>query len=342
MTVLAVSRTGGGARRLHGVDRVAALLLAMGSPAAGRVLKHMDPFELRQVTKATASLGSVPASTIEQLVEEFAGHFTGGPDLLGAPNEAEQLLAGALPPEQVADILSDVLGSANHSMWDKLSNLPDAALNEYLAGEHPQMAAYVLSKINSSTAARLFLTMQRKQRNDLLRRMLGAGPITDAARRVVETTLNDDLLASAQRKAGAGVHARLADIINRFERDDVDDTIGVLAETRPKEAAILKNLLFQFEDVPTLSLRARAILFDKVPTERVIMALRGMPGEFRDTVLTSLASRARRMVEAELDSGAAVAAKDVAKARREIADTVLQLAARNEIELRSEEGGEAA
>lgn len=47
------------------------------------------------------------------------------------------------------------------------------------------------------------------------------------------------------------------------------------------------------------------------------------------------------MVEAELDSGAAVAAKDVAKTRREIADTVLQLAARNEIELRSEEGGEA-
>lgn len=342
MTVLAVSRTGGATRKLQGVERVAALLLAMGQPAAGRVLKHMDAFELRQVTRATASLGAVPATAIEQLVEEFAGHFTGGPDLLGAANEAEQLLAGALPPEQVADILSDVLGSANHSMWDKLSNLPDAALTDYLAGEHPQMAAYLLSKVNSATASRLIAAMPRAPRNELLQRMLGAGQVTDAARRIVEAALNDDLLVAAARKAGAGVHARIAEIMNRFERDEVEDAISSLKTSRPKEAAILKSMLFSFEDIPSLSLRARAVLFDKVSTERVILALRGMPTEFRDTVLSSLASRARRMVEAELESGAAVSPRDVNKARREIADTVLQLASRSEIELPSENDGEAA
>ena len=95
MSVVSVARLDGGARQLHGVERVAALLLAMGQPVAGRVLKHLDPDELRQVTRATAALGSVSAATIDMLIEDFAGHFSGGPDLLGAASEAKTSMAAA-------------------------------------------------------------------------------------------------------------------------------------------------------------------------------------------------------------------------------------------------------
>lgn len=339
MSVVSVSSLSSEARQLVGVDRVAALLLAMGQGAAARILKHLDAYELREITRATAALGSVPAPTIDTLIEDFAGHFSSGLDLLGAPSEAEQLLAGALPPEQVADILSDVLGSANHTMWEKLSNLPDATLNDFVVAEHPQTAAYLLSKLNSAAAARALAVMPREQRNDMLARMLGIGGVTEAARRLIETTLHDTLLVTASR-AGGGAPARMADIINRFDREAVDDAIASLSETRPKEAKALKAMLFSFEDIPSLSARARAVLFDKAPTERVILALRGASMEFRDIVLSSLASRARRMVEAELDGGATASKKDIDQARREIANMVLQLAAANEIELRSDDQGE--
>ena len=341
MSVVSVSRTAAQPRRLHGVERAAALLLALGQPVAGRVLKQLDADELRQVTRAAAALGAVPAAAIDGLIEDFAGHFTGGPDLLGAASEAEQLLAGALPPDEVADILSDVLGSANHSMWEKLSGLPEASLVEYLQGGHPQFCACVLLKLGPATAAKIAGALPRDLRNDVLRRMASARPMTDGARRIFEAALHDDLLVAGARTAGAGAPARMAEIINRFERADAEDVLSALEQTRPKDAQAIRGMLFSFEDIPSLSVRARATLFDKAPIDRVIMALRGAMPDFRDVVLSSLASRARRMVEAELDGGASASPRDVARARRELADLVLQLAARGEIELREDESAAA-
>jgi flagellar motor switch protein FliG len=113
----------------------------------------------------------------------------------------------------------------------------------------------------------------------------------------------------------------------------MEDVLQSLALARPKEVEILKKLLFSFDDMLKLSAKARATVFDKIPTERVVLALRGSQAEFRDAVLSSLTSRARRLVESELDDGSVVSPRDVAKARRAIADLVLDMVQRSEIEI---------
>jgi flagellar motor switch protein FliG len=125
----------------------------------------------------------------------------------------------------------------------------------------------------------------------------------------------------------------MAEIINKLEPEQMEDVVQSLTLTRPKEAEILRRLLFSFEDMLKLSTKARAIVFDKIPTERVVLALRGTEASFRDAVLSSLTSRARRLVESELEAGSDVSPRDIAKARRMIADLVLEMAQRNEIEL---------
>lgn len=115
-----------------------------------------------------------------------------------------------------------------------------------------------------------------------------------------------------------------------------------IGKTRPEDAKILKGLLFTFNDLPRLSDRARALLFDRASIDIVVMSLRGSDPDFRNAVLSSMPSRGRRLVEGELASGASAPARDVAKARKAIADIVLGMAARNEIELGAPPGEEAA
>ncbi|MBY0611504.1 MAG: flagellar motor switch protein FliG, partial [Beijerinckiaceae bacterium] len=119
---------------LRGPEKVAVLLLAMDTQLASGLLKQFDPQELREITRSAADLGSVPVAALERLIEEFAGSFSNGADLVGSANGAETLLAGALPPEQVSDIMADVLGSANLSIWERLSNVSEQQLCTYLAG----------------------------------------------------------------------------------------------------------------------------------------------------------------------------------------------------------------
>jgi flagellar motor switch protein FliG len=333
MSVTSTVRISAETRHLKGSDKVAALLLAMGKPVAGRLLKHFDPLELRQITKSASGLGAVPTPVLEALVEEFSAHFSTGIDLLGNAGEAEQLLTGAFPPEQVADILSDVLGSSNSGMWEKLASIPENIFAAYLAKEHPQTAAFILSKLSPSLAAKISAQLPRDFRNDTLRRMLALEPVQDSTLRSIEGVLQEDLLNAAARHTGASPHSRMANIINQLSPEEMEDVLQSLALAKPKEVEILRRLLFSFDDMLKLSVKARSTLFDKIPTERVVMALRGTEPEFRDAVLSSLTSRARRLVESELDDGSVVSPRDVAKARRFIADLVLEMAQRNEIEI---------
>jgi len=65
--------------------------------------------------------------------------------------------------------------------------------------------------------------------------------------------------------------------------------------------------------------------------------LKGTNAAFRDSILSSLAARARRIVDSERASAGPALQRDVLKARRTIADTALELPRGGEIELISSE-----
>ena len=152
---IAVTRPGSVERRtMNGPEKVAALLLAMGKPLASRLLKHFDPAELKLITRSAAALGAVSVQSLEALVEELAAQFSRGVDLHGTAAEVEHLLGGVLPPDQVADIMSDVLGNSNSSTWVRLSALPEKDLADFIAKEHPQTAALILTRLTPEAAAK--------------------------------------------------------------------------------------------------------------------------------------------------------------------------------------------
>lgn len=320
-------------RPLKGSEKVAALLLTMGKPAASRLLKHFDAIEIRQITRSAAELGSVSLDTVEALVEEFAEHFTGGQDLRSGVGEVRELLQGVLPPEQITDIMSEVLGSSNHVLWERISTMSETVLVTYLTDEHPQTAALILSKINAACAAKVMSLLPRDLRNGLMRRMVSLQAVAEPVLKLLEDKLHEDLLLAAARSGSGKPSTRIAEIINKMDREQTEDLLDSLAEDRPEDAAFLRGLVFNFEDIVKLTQRDRSVLMDKLPTERVVLALSGAGPEVRESILSSLGARARRLVENELNGGSAAPARDVAAARRMIADTVLDLAARGEIEL---------
>jgi flagellar motor switch protein FliG len=122
-------------------------------------------------------------------------------------------------------------------------------------------------------------------------------------------------------------------MLNKLEREESASIIAGVAAWRPEEATKLKQLIFTFDDIGKLSQAARLALFDKLQTEQVIAALRGMDPAIKEVALSSLGARARRMVEAELSSDKGVKTKDGDAARNAIASLVLAMAQRGELEL---------
>jgi len=330
------------ARKFGGAQKAAAILLAMGKPPATRLLKHFEPQELREVTRAAAQLGAVSMAALESLVEEFTSEFSAGANLLGDVGQAREMLTDAVPPEQVADIMSDVFGGNDGNVWKALSGVPESVLSAHLASEHPLTATFILSKLEPPLAAQIVTHLPREMRNEVLCAMISRPSISEEAQRVIEDAVRKDLATLAARASGLDNHTRIADIINNLEPLEARDVMQTLVAARPKEARIVMKMLFSFDDLPRLSQRARATLFDKLATDVVVLALRGTDAEFRDVVLSAMASRARRLVEAELATASNAPPPEVAKARKQIVDLVLKMAQRNEIEISPPESVEAA
>jgi flagellar motor switch protein FliG len=230
-----------------------------------------------------------------------------------------------------------VRGDKSKSVWPRLSQMPETPVSQFLSREHPQVAAFVLSKASPALAAAVLETLPPEMRNELMRRMLTLKHVMDVPLKLLENGLAEELLRKAARNSGQDIHARIADIINRMKRETMDEVFDVLNEYRPKEAEKVKALLFTFDDLVKLTPEAVMKVFDAVPPERTILALKGADSKLSDLILSSLGARNRRMIEQELASGVTPTQRDVLKARRAIADLVLQMAERGQIDLHPNE-----
>lgn len=324
-------------RVLDGAAKAAALLLAMGKPAAGRLLRHFDSAELKEITRAASELGPIAPHDLEGLIEEFAQEFSAGVSLTGTAQEVEKLLTGILPAEQISDIMSVVIGQAGASPWEKVAEAPEGLLVAFITREHPQVAAFILTRLSTETSAKVLGKLPDAHRNGLMRRMATMGAVSPIALRLVEGGLNEALSGPLAKSAAQDSNARLADILNRMEHEQIDAILGSLAETRPDTAKALQSLMFRFEDIIKLTPKSRMALFDGIPAERVVLALKGVEATFREMVLSAIASRARRMVEHELDNGDDPNPRAVQDARRFIAERVLEMSGRGDIEFNASE-----
>jgi flagellar motor switch protein FliG len=324
----------GGDRELTGPEKAAALLLIMGKPPAARLLKLFDQPDLQAVARAAAGLGVISAMTLDRLVDEFVADFSAGADLLGDAGQVKSLLADSLPPEQIANIFNSEPGERDEvDVWRALARAPEAAVIALLMAERPATATYILSKLDSSVVTKVIATLPRDRRNAALCGLVAPLDVTPLAARLIEEAVGSALKQAPKAAADVEGRSRLAGIINSLDPPEAEDAMRALEQARPKDAAIVKTMLFSFNDLPRLSERARALLFDRASIDIVVMALRGTDADFRDTVLSSMPSRGRRLVEGELSSGASAPPRDIARARKAIAEIVLGMASRNEIEL---------
>ena len=327
--MVAMSRARAPSGALTGTEKVAVLLLALGKTRAAKLLKKFDPEELKLLTRSAADLRPVRMSDLETLVEEFAQTFSNGVGFAGTVTEVKNLLSGVMTEEQFAQVMAEA-PTREEPVWERISALNADTLRSYLGKEHPQTVAFILSRIDSGLAAKVISTFPADVRNGLLCRMVAIKGIGDDAVRGLESVLREDLVASSSSSSS---HVGIADILNRLDKAQSEDVLKSLAEVRPDEARAIKGMLFTFEDVAKLPQQARTVVFDQVPIEKLVTALRGINPELQATILSSLASRSRRMVEAELQGGAAPSQRDIAEARRTIVNTVLKMIAKGDIHI---------
>ena len=148
-------------------------MLALGEEQCGRLFALMHEDEIKEVSAAMAQLGPVRADVVERLCVDFAENIGDAGNLVGSFESTERLLHEvAAARTRVSQIMEEIRGPAGRTMWDKLGNVNEAVLANYLKNEYPQTVAVVLSKVKPDHAARVLSLLPESFAMEVVMRML--------------------------------------------------------------------------------------------------------------------------------------------------------------------------
>ncbi len=329
-----------GKRRLSGPERAAVLMLALGEQYGGKIFSLLDDDELREISIVLASLGTIEADEVEQLLLEFVGRMSASGALLGNYDAAERLLQQYLPKERVGGIMDEIRGPAGRNMWEKLANVQEEVLANYLKNEYPQTVAVVLSKLRPEHAARVLAILPEDFALDVVNRMLKMESVQKDVIERVEQTLRTEFMSNLSQTRRRDLHEVMAEIFNNFDRQTETRFITALEEENREAAERIKALMFTFDDLIKLDAGSAQTLMRNIDKDKLAIALKGAAEPVREFFFKNMSTRAAKMLVDDMQALGPVRLRDVDEAQGLLVNIAKDLAAKGEILISKSRGDE--
>ena len=319
-------------KKLTGPEKAAVLLLALGEEHAG-LWKQLDEDEIKEVSQAMAGLGTVTAQVVEDVLIEFVAGMSGSGSVMGSFEQTQKLLTAFMPADRVEGLMEEIRGPAGRTMWDKLGNVNEAVLANYLKNEYPQTVAVILSKVKPEHAARVMTALPEDFALECVQRMLRMEPVQRDILDKIEQTLRTEFMSNLARTSKRDSHEMMADIFNSFDRQTEARFIGALEERNRESAERIRALMFVFEDLNKLDPGGVQTLLRAVEKDQLGLALKGASEGLREMFFSNMSERASKIMREDMEAMGPVRLKDVDSAQMAMVQAAKDLAAKGEIML---------
>ncbi len=318
-------------RSLSGPEKAAILMLALGEDHAARLFELMEEEEIKELSQTMANLGTISSTLVERLCVEFAEQISSTGSLIGTFESTERLLLKVMNRDKVDSIMEDIRGPAGRTMWEKLANVNETVLANYLKNEYPQTVAVVLSKIKPDHAARVLNLLPESFAMEVIMRMLRMESVQKDVLDDVERTLRNEFMTNLARSTRRDAHEMMAEIFNNLDRQTENRFLAALEERNRDSAERIKALMFTFDDLGRLDPSAVQTLMRSVDKTKMAIALKGASEAMREMFFSNMSERAAKIMREDMSAMGPVRLKDVDDAQIYMVQLAKDLAARGEI-----------
>lgn len=321
--------------QLTGPEKAATLVLTLNEQIASKIFQQMEEWEIIALSQKMANLGSISSETIENLFKEFAQNIHSVSTIVGNIDNTERLLKGAVGREQASRIIEELSGPAGRTMWDKLGNINEELLADYLKNEHPQTVAVVLSKIKTDQSAKILTYLPDDFAVEVVLRLLKIDSVSREVVSDVEYTLRKEFMNNLNRSAKRDTYEILADTLSAMDRSVESKFLNSLQTINPDSAERIKALMFKFEDLTRLDKTGVQTLLRIVSSDskNLALALKGASNNLKDLFFSNMSERAVKLLRADIVALGSVRLKDVEAAQMVIIGTAKNLIEEGQLKL---------
>ena len=306
--------------------KVAILMISLGQETTAEVMKYLSDMEIEHIAQSIAELEVVTTEQEDEVLEEFeqmliAGQYVSS----GGLDFARGALEKAMGPRKAQELLNRVT-STTASGFYMLRNVDPNQIIPFIAKEHPQTIALILSQLEAAQAAGVINGLSEELQADVSYRIATMESISPQVLHELEESLAQDLqsILSGQVTEIGGPKA-VAEILNSTGRSTEKAVLERLDAQDPELAEDVRNQMFVFDDIANLTDREIQLILREIDSKDLSTALKGATDEMKDRIFTNVSERVGTMMKEEMDFSGPVRMSDVEEVQLRIVQTVRQL-----------------
>lgn len=337
--IAAASQSAPPAKTLDTKAKAAIVVRLLLNEGADLPLEDLPDDLQARLIQQMGSMGLVDRTTLFSVVEEFAGVLDGiGLSFPKGLAEAISVMDGKISPQTAARLRKEAGVRQAGDPWARLKSLPTEELVRMTQAECTEVAAVLLSKLDTAKAAALLGALP----GPLARRITYAVSQTDHVTPDAVDRIGLSLAAQLDHKAPVAFDdapgARIGAILNQSAAATRDDMLTGLDETDSTFATAVRKSIFIFAHIPE-RVRPRDVpgLVRVVDQDILVTALAAATDEntqaTAEFLLGNMPSRLADSVREEVEEKGKVKARDGEAAMTEVIAAIRTQEQAGELEL---------
>ncbi len=326
---------------ISGMKKSAILVLTLEQNIAAEILKHLDEGQIEELSREIASMGPVPQTLREEVVNEFyqlALARTYADE--GGWEFAKGLLTKSLPPDKAKKIIEQVNQTIQSAPFSFLQKAESENLLTFIQDEHPQTIALILAHLKPTQASEILVGLAGQKQVEVVKRIANMEQTNPEVIKEVERGLEHRLSAMiTQTFEKAGGVDTVAEMLNLADRATEKTIMEGLEAEDPDLVEQIRRLMFVFEDINMVNDKGIQSMLKEVDNEDLSLALKTASPDLKEKIFKNMSERAAQLIKEDMEYMGPVRVSDVEAAQQKIVDIVRRLEETGEIII-SGRGGE--
>ena len=321
-------------RDMTGLQKAAAVIVALGADKASLIYQHMDPEDVELVTLEVAKLGFLSMDVSEAVLTEFYQLCMMNKAVSeGGLEYARSVLEKAFGNATAATLLSKITKSLKTREFAFLNKANYKDLFAILQNERPQIIALVLSYVTPDRAAGVLEQLEGQQQIQVVENMAMMDSASPTYVKLVEHEMQrrfENIFQSDANVKVGGIDF-VASVMNNLDRASEKSIFDGLAVTNETLAEDIRKRMFVFEDIVTMDDRSVQRFLRDCDNKDVVLALKAAAEDVSNKLFANMSTRMAASIRDDLEITTNVRMKDVEEAQQRIVDVIRKLEDAGEI-----------
>lgn len=288
---------------LNGIEKSALLLMSIGTDQAGKILKHLTPFEVQELITAMVNIKRVSTQKLNETLLECY-NIAMKSNIFNCNNSDEYLikmLTTALGEKQGNFLLQEALEIRNAKTCIEALNYMKAKQVAFLLdNEHPQIITTILIYLNKNQAAQVLSFLSDKKRAEIILRIIDFRGIEESCLVELTQVINNLLKNKKLVLSDQGGVKTAVQILNSMKVQHEKETIKKISKLNVELADKIIKEMFLFENLVDLDDKYIKLAIKNIEKEKLYIALQDTNSLIREKFFKNMSEIESRKLSLRL------------------------------------------